>query len=422
PATSAPATSATATPVTLGVAGVGGYAGVITDLILANEQTTDPRVRLAGVCDPNPGAFPDRVAALRGKGVQVFDSFDALLAVDAIDAVWLPIPIDLHRPFTEQALAAGKAVMVEKPAAGTVDELDAMIAARDAAGLPVAVGFQDQYRLATLVVKQRLLDGVLGPIRRASVVGLGPRTDTYFKRSAWAGRIRHNGRYVLDSPAQNAMAHFINLPLFLLGPSLHEHAHPVDVEAELYRAAAIENYDTISGRVTLEEGPALLILMTHACEQTSHPAIRIQGERGELTWSPINGPAILTTPDGREVIGADEGAPEASRRMLQRFARLVRGVDEPEVAVATLESARRHTVVINGISEAAPIIAAPPEAVAQVAGRGGTVAAIKGIEQAFERCAARHALLHEAGGLGFTPRAGRRSLVGYSHFAGPAGG
>ncbi len=33
--------------------------------------------------------------------------------------------------------------MLEKPAAGTVQEVDALIAARDRAALPVLVGFQD---------------------------------------------------------------------------------------------------------------------------------------------------------------------------------------------------------------------------------------------------------------------------------------
>ena len=405
---------------TLGIAGIGGYAATIAQLILANEQATRPHVRLAAVCDPAPDAHGERVAELKGQGVQVFDSFDALLDVDAIEAVWLPVPIDLHEPFTRQALAAGKAVMVEKPAAGTLDELDAMLAARDAAGLPVAVGFQDVYRPETLAIKHRLLEGVLGPIRRASVMGLWPRADTYFRRAPWAGRIAHNGRYVLDSPAQNAMAHYINLPLFLLGPELHDAAHPVAVEAELYRAADIENYDTISARVTLDEGPPLLILLTHACQRSAHPRIRLQGERGELTWWPIEAAAVIDTPDGRERLGTP-GVDDARRRMLQRFARLVRGLHEPDVAVATLELARRHTLLVNAVSEAAPIVAVPEPACQRVEDQQGTITAIDGIEQAFERCAARHALLHEQGGLDFTTRATRCSLEGYARFAGPAG-
>ena len=70
---------------------------------------------------------------LKALGVQTARTFEQLLELD-IDAVWLPLPIDLHRPFTETALAAGKAVMCEKPAAGSVDDVDAMIAARIARG------------------------------------------------------------------------------------------------------------------------------------------------------------------------------------------------------------------------------------------------------------------------------------------------
>ena len=54
--------------------------------------------------------------------------FEHLLACD-IQAVWLPLPIDLHCPYTKLALAAGTAVLCEKPAAGCVDDVDDMIAA-----------------------------------------------------------------------------------------------------------------------------------------------------------------------------------------------------------------------------------------------------------------------------------------------------
>src|SRR5829696_1805709 len=72
-----------------------------------------------------------------------------------IDAVWLPLPIHLHRPYTERALAAGKAVLCEKPAAGCVDDVDAMIAARDASGRGVLIGFQDVYQPCVIQLKRR---------------------------------------------------------------------------------------------------------------------------------------------------------------------------------------------------------------------------------------------------------------------------
>ncbi|MEX0652732.1 MAG: Gfo/Idh/MocA family oxidoreductase [Phycisphaeraceae bacterium] len=398
----------------IGVAGIGGYAGAMTDLVLELEEKLVPPVRLAAVCDPAVEQHAERVAELRGRGVQVFDAFEKLLQVDAIEGVWLPLPIDLHRPFMEQALAAGKAVLCEKPAAGTVDEVDGMIAARDRAGLPAIIGFQDVYDATTLPLKRRLLAGEFGPIRRVSLYGCWPRAQSYFARATWAGRMKRQENWVLDSPVQNAMSHYLNIALFLLGADEASAATPVSVEAELYRAAPIENYDTVSARVTLEEGPYLLVLLTHACAENHPPVLRIEGERGSITWT-MQGIEVQS-PSGREQIKRDG---QMRPRMVQRFVRLARGLPDPETAVATLEVARQHTVVVNGISEATPVRTISPAHIKPAVSNDSEVHAVAGIEAAFAHCAANYQMLHESGRFPFTQAAGRRDLRHYHHFAGP---
>jgi hypothetical protein len=55
----------------------------------------------------------------------------------------------------------------------------------------------------------------------------------------------------MDSPASNALAHFLHLSLFFLGAGFHESAQPTSVSAELYRANRIENYDTCNLQFTV---------------------------------------------------------------------------------------------------------------------------------------------------------------------------
>src|SRR5687767_14536241 len=99
----------------LGVVGIGGYASHVWKGALDAMGSAEP-IKLVATCDPRADAQPHFRDALLGRGIPVLERFDDLLKMD-IDAVWLPIPIDLHRAYTERALAAGKAVVVEKPAA-----------------------------------------------------------------------------------------------------------------------------------------------------------------------------------------------------------------------------------------------------------------------------------------------------------------
>src|SRR5439155_12971925 len=245
-----------ASPVAIGTVGLGGYAGSICRRLGRQSRERDPPVRLAAVFEPDAATHAGRLRELRAAGVRVAGSYEDLLA-GQVEAVWLPLPIDLHRPFTEQALGAGKAVMCEKPPAGCVDDLHAMMAARDRAGLPVAIGFQDMYDPATDAVKRLLLDGAIGRPRAATLLACWPRGLAYFSRNGWAGRFRRDGAWVMDSPASNAMSHFVNLLLFWLGEAPAAPAVPVAVEAELYRANDIENYDTCSLRVQTAGGAEL---------------------------------------------------------------------------------------------------------------------------------------------------------------------
>ena len=404
-------------PLILAVAGLGGFARGVTETIRRFGAKTDPPVRLAAVCDPALDHHADRVAELAGDNIAADASFDALVARPEIEAVWLPVPIALHRPFTEQALAAGKAVMCEKPAAATVEDVDAMIAARDRAGLPALLGFQHIYDPAVAQLKQRLLDGAIGTVRRASVYGCWPRSNRYFERAGWAGRLKADGQWVLDSPIQNAMAHPVNLALFLLGDAPQASAQPVAIEAELYRAAPIENYDTISARVRMASDVSLLVLLTHATAEREGPVLRIEGDAGTATWRMSEG-AVIENAQGTEHLAPDETVRAHS---LQAFARLVRGKSTSPCAVATLETGRAHTLVVNGASEAAPIVAAPPDAIERVEPEqdGEWFASLHGINAAMRHCASQHEMLHESGALPFTEAAGERDLRDYRRFAGP---
>jgi len=406
-------------PVATAVVGMGGYAARILDLLLRQEGSPDHPPRVVAVTSSAPQRHPELAARLQAHGVAIAPSFEALLARQDVEAVWLPVPIDLHLPFLRQALAAGKPVLCEKPVAGCVDDCDRMIEIRDAQPLPVAIGYQDIYEPSTTSLKRHILAGELGAITSVTLHGVWPRDSLYYGRADWSGRLRRNGVWVLDSPVQNALNHFLNLTLFLLGPTPAESALPVAVEAELYRANDIENYDTASLRLRLDSGTTFLVLVTHAAQRTIHPVIRLSGESGWAEWR-FDGDITLQR-NGRPPETISHPSAELARAaMVARFNRLVRGAADPDRAVATLETARAPLIAVNGTSEAAPVHQIPADLISVVEGAAGaTTRVVAGIEDLISRRAADGLMFHESGLAHWTAPAGGRDLAGYDHFAGP---
>ena len=110
--------------------------------------TAAGEVTLAGVHDRDP-ARAREVAERHGS--RAFDTPEALL--EACDAVSVAVPTVHHRAATEQALAAGRHVLVEKPMAVTVEEADAMIAAAQRAGRTLQVGQVERFNPALLAAR-----------------------------------------------------------------------------------------------------------------------------------------------------------------------------------------------------------------------------------------------------------------------------
>ncbi len=75
----------------------------------------------------------------------VFDSYDALLASDSVDAVYIPLPTSQHIDWTLRAIAAGKHVLCEKPIALQAADIHAVTQAAAKAGVLVAEAFMVHY-------------------------------------------------------------------------------------------------------------------------------------------------------------------------------------------------------------------------------------------------------------------------------------
>ena len=115
----------------IGVGIVG--AGRISDLH-AIEYLRSDAARIVAVCDRARDLATARAAVWSVPTARVFGALDELLACDEVDLVEILLPHDLHQPATLAALAAGKAVSVQKPMATSLADGLAMVAAADSAG------------------------------------------------------------------------------------------------------------------------------------------------------------------------------------------------------------------------------------------------------------------------------------------------
>jgi predicted dehydrogenase len=111
-------------------------------------------------------------------GVTAYGGYAAAIADTAIDAVVVAVPPLFHKPLALQALAAGKHVLVEKPAFPSLHDFHEVMAARDRAGRVVLVGENDHYKPLAVRLRHLVADGRIGEMVFAHFTTIAQRLKT----------------------------------------------------------------------------------------------------------------------------------------------------------------------------------------------------------------------------------------------------
>jgi len=93
--------------------------------------------------------------------------YDALLAADDVDAVYVSLPNALHAKWSIRALEAGKHVLCEKPLTRDPREAEAAAAAAEAAGRVLMEAFMYRHHPQTARVVELVRGGAIGRVRAA---------------------------------------------------------------------------------------------------------------------------------------------------------------------------------------------------------------------------------------------------------------
>lgn len=234
-----------------------------------------PGVDLVAAADPMPGRAAE-FAATHDVPAS-FDSLKALLASSAVDVVHLCTPPGGHAEQASIAFAAGAHVIVEKPPALSLTEVDEMTDAARRAGRQLAVVFQQRTGSAANHVKELLDSGAVGRPLLATCSTLWYRGSDYYS-VPWRGNWETEGGGTTLSHG----IHQIDLLAYLLGSWTR-------AEGRLWRVSRdLETEDTSTGTVEFASGAVASVLSSVVSSRESS-AIRIDTENATIELEHLYG-------------------------------------------------------------------------------------------------------------------------------------
>ncbi len=128
-----------------------------------------PAMQKGSLCEVTALASRDlakaRAAAEPLHIPKAYGSYEELLADPDIDAIYNPLPNNLHVPWTIRAAEAGKHVLCEKPIAMTAAEARSLIAVRDRTGITIAEAFMVCCHPQWLRARDLIRSGAIGGLR-----------------------------------------------------------------------------------------------------------------------------------------------------------------------------------------------------------------------------------------------------------------
>jgi predicted dehydrogenase len=227
-----------------------------------------PGCELAAVCDADPA----RLAPF--GGIPAFATDRELLRSGSVDAVLIATPHYAHTTIGIAALKAGLHVLVEKPISVHVADARKLIRAHTNPRQVFAAMFNQRTDPACIKVREMVLGGELGAIRRIQwTITDWFRSQAYYDSGGWRATWAGEGGGVL----LNQGVHNLDLLHWIFGPPARVRAicrigehHDIEVE------------DDVSALLEYPNG-ATGVVVTSTGEAPGVNRLEISGERGRLT-------------------------------------------------------------------------------------------------------------------------------------------
>lgn len=166
--------------------------------------------KLIGIADVNP----ERLARLTGEyGCKGFGSLEEMLDDPEIQVVNVLTPNHLHFDAVMAAARAGKHLLVEKPPAMSLREVDTMITVCRESNVHIGVVLQCRVRKPIQAMRAAIAEGRFGKLLHADTSMKWFRSADYYFMDPW----RSSRRSGAGVTVQHAF-HYIDLLQYLMGP------------------------------------------------------------------------------------------------------------------------------------------------------------------------------------------------------------
>ncbi|UVI32001.1 Gfo/Idh/MocA family protein [Paenibacillus spongiae] len=373
------------------IIGIGGFGAAHVNVLM--DLVHEGRLEVTAFAELNASAYQENVDKLTAIGAIHYTDYEQMLEEHPeIDFVVIATPIASHKSMCIRVLEMGFHVLVEKPPAVTIQDLDEMIAARQASGRLCQVNFQNTAGSAFKELLARLNAGEIGDVSQVTGIGMWKRSKAYYGRTPWAGRLTYREQYVLDGTLNNPLAHLLNNCLLAAGASRGQSRMlPEWVQAELYHVNEIEGDDVSCMRIRTDGGVTVLFYAMLCHEDDEIPSIAVRGMEGEMIWSYDN---KLTIRSGSEEEVYSYGSENMMRGM---YLNLLQAIEDTAVPLLSpIEASRSFVLAANGAYESSLTVRRIPREFVEEREEGQTsVCLLPGLSERMREIAGKGLLYSE---------------------------
>lgn len=281
-------------------------------------------------------------------GGEVAGDLDGLLRA-GLDGVVVAAPTAAHAGLVLAAARAGLPAFCEKPVAGTLAETDAVLAAVEAAGVPLHIGFQRRFDAGYRAVRQAVADGRIGWTHtlRACTADAAPPPPGYVPGSGGIFR--------------DCSVHDYDIVRWVTGREVVEvYATGSNRGAEFFAAAG--DVDTAVTVLTLDDGTLATCSATRYNGAGYDVRLEVCGSAGTVVAGLTEGAPLVSAegaawPSGPAYPGFMERFRDAYRAELAAFAEVVAGTrpspctgGDARAALAVAEAAALSRALARPVS------------------------------------------------------------------------